>query len=206
MFWLNLTGLLLFSYLLGGIPSGLLLSRLKKIELRRLGSGNVGATNVYRAMGLGWAVLVFILDALKGAGAVLVGRYFLGEEIYPGVCGLASVFGHIFSPYLRFRGGKGVACGFGAMLVLAPLPSLISFGIWAVLVGLTRVVSLASLVATLSLLALVWIFTGELWLLLVGSGVCLLIFWAHRENLARILRGKEPKIQRIKDSPPKDSE
>jgi len=184
----------------------LLLSRLKKIELRRLGSGNVGATNVYRAMGLGWAVLVFILDALKGAGAVLVGRYFLGEEIYPGVCGLASVFGHIFSPYLRFRGGKGVACGFGAMLVLAPLPSLISFGIWAVLVGLTRVVSLASLVATLSLLALVWIFTGKLWLLLVGSGVCLLIFWAHRENLARILRGKEPKIQRIKDSPPKDSE
>ena len=206
MFWVKLGGMLLFSYLLGGIPFGLLVSWFKNLELRTLGSGNIGATNVYRALGLRWAILVFVLDAFKGAGSVLLAQYFLGKGWYAGLCGLFSVFGHIFSPYLRFRGGKGVACGFGVMLVLAPWASLLSLLVWALLVAWRKLVSLASLLASIILLILLWLFSLPLWVVGVGMGICLLVFWAHRANLARLLSGKELKIQRLNEPKDKDSE
>ncbi len=117
---------ILISFIAGAIPFGPIIARLKHIDLKQIGSGNIGATNVYRALGLWWAVLVFLLDALKGSLASLMGLELLEPGMLAGLCGIASVLGHAFSPFLKFQGGKGVATGFGAMVVIAPAPSLVA--------------------------------------------------------------------------------
>jgi len=201
MDWVKLALVIILVFALGGVPFGEILAKAKGIELRKIGSGNIGTTNVYRALGIRYAVLVFLLDSLKGALAVLIGRMILGDEIEAGICGLVSVLGHIFSPYLGFRGGKGVATGFGVMLVLAWVPSLLSLGIWMVLVGVFRIVSLASIISAVSLPVLVYVLKDENWLVYFTIALVLVVVISHYSNLKRLFKGEEKPIKPILKKP-----
>jgi len=185
----------LLFFLIGGIPFGQIIAKFKKIDLRQIGSGNIGTINVYRALGLKYAVLVFALDAIKGAVPVLLAQWFYGRGHLEGLAGLVAVFGHIFSPYLKFKGGKGVATGFGAMLVISPIPALASLAIWAILIALFKIASLASIVSAISLPALILIFKQDKWILLTALAIVLAVIVSHYENLFRILQGKEKPIK-----------
>jgi len=188
---------MILSFLIGAIPFGEIIARLKKINLREVGSGNIGATNVYRALGLRWAFLVFLLDALKGAGSVLLSYKFLGKDYLIGLSGILAVLGHIFSPYLRFKGGKGVACGFGVMIVLAPVASLLVFLLWVVMVLLSRIVSLSSLISAILLPFIVWALGGKKEYILAGAIIGFLVLISHRANISRLIKRKEPRIKSI---------
>jgi len=184
-------------FLVGGIPFGPLVARWKKVDLSKVGSGNIGAANVYRALGMRYAFLVFLLDGLKGVLPSLLGRFLFGPGYLAGFSGLAAVLGHVFSPFLKFRGGKGVATGFGAMLVLAPLPSLITLALWGAMVALTRIVSLASLVAAAALPGLIFIFEKTGWVFYNSLILVFLVVLSHYENILRLLAGAEEPIKKI---------
>ncbi len=186
---------LLLGYLLGSIPSGWLAGRwLKGIDLRELGSGSTGATNVLRQVGKGPALVVFLVDVSKGAAAVLLARAIgLGDWIQV-LAGLAALAGHIWPVWLKFKGGKAVATGFGMFLGLAWPAGLASFGVFLATLGLFRIVSLASVVAAISLpllMSLLSVSGASLLIALVAMG---LVLWRHRSNLSRIMEGSEPKI------------
>jgi len=197
MVWAKLVLFSIFVFALGGVPFGKILAKAKGMNLSQIGSGNIGTTNVYRALGIRYAVLVFLLDSLKGVISVLIGRMIFGYGIEAGICGLVSVLGHIFSPYLGFRGGKGVATGFGVMLILAWVPSLLSLGIWIALVGIFRIASLASIISALFLPILVYIFKYENWLVYFTIALVLVVIFSHYSNLKRLFQGKEKQIKRI---------
>ena len=186
----------LVCFLIGGIPFGPIIARVKKVDLRKTGSGNIGATNVYRALGMKYAVLVFALDALKGSLCGYAGLLLFRAGMPAGLCGVAALLGHVFSPWLKFRGGKGVATGFGAMMVFAPIPSAISFALWAAIIGWKKVVSLASMAGAISLPAAVFVFNGIGWRFYTSLIIAGLVIWSHRENIVRLLRGEEQKIAR----------
>lgn len=194
------------AYLLGSIPFGYLIVRLKGGgDVRETGSGGTGATNVTRRAGRGAGLLTLALDALKGAAAVVVARYFLTEDFsvswWVVVAALAAVLGHVFPVWLRFRGGKGVATGLGVFLSLAPLAVLCALPVFVLVVWATRYVSLGSVVSAALLPAFVWLTGprggagGDLRPLLAAAvaGGALIIFM-HRANLGRLLRGTENKL------------
>jgi glycerol-3-phosphate acyltransferase PlsY len=190
--------LLLGAYLLGGIPFGYLAGRLVAgVDLRQVGSGNLGATNAIRQLGWGWGTAVFGLDLLKGWLAVALAQRFGASAggWLPVAAGLAAVLGHSFTPYLGFRGGKGVATSAGVFLRLAPLATGLALLIFAAMMLGSRIVSLSSLTATTALpLLLLWRQPDEP--LLQGFAVLLVLFiWIrHRGNLRRLLRGQEPRL------------
>ena len=183
------------SYLIGGIPFGWILYRAAAgSDIRGVGSGNIGATNVARAGGWGIGVLTLILDAAKGAVAVLIGLAATGEPAWAGAAAMAAVAGHCFPAALRFRGGKGVATGCGAFLFLDPLAMAAAVGAFAGVVAATRMVSAGSIAGAAVFPLAAWIL-GEggampLWAALAGA----LIVLRHRENIDRILRGEERRI------------
>lgn len=194
--------LILGSYLLGSISFSLLTVRwLQGTDIRSLGSGNAGATNVLRAAGKGPAALVLLLDVTKGALAVWVARALEAPGPVVGMCAVAAVAGHVFPIYYGFRGGKGVATATGAMAGLAPLPAVGALGLFVLLVATTRMVSLGSIGAIgsfpLLLLAfgrLGWTPEPEVWLLVSASVLALLIVGKHHQNLERILSGQENRL------------
>ena len=217
-FTVQLLLLLAGSYLIGGIPFGLLIARLKGVDIRRVGSGNIGATNVGRALGRRWGVLVLALDAAKGAATVLVARELLdaaagafaglrpvhGDLVLLGT-GLACVTGSIAPLYLRFRGGKGVAASLGVVVGIFPyltLPGLVAGLVWVVVVLLSRYVSLGSIVAALTLPAAFliisrfrgWPLAEHYPLLGLCAALTLAVLLRHRANIARLLAGTENKI------------
>jgi glycerol-3-phosphate acyltransferase PlsY len=197
------------SYLLGSIPFGYLAGRIAGIDIRRCGSGNVGATNVIRTLGKGYGYPVFALDFLKGFGAVkmsiLIAARVQSEwnspEMFGIVAAISSVLGHSFPVWLRFKGGKGVATSAGALLGLAPIAALVGVAIWILTFWLTRYVSVASIAAAAALPFIILITT---WLgrttgrLLFYSSLCLaaVVIWRHRSNLSRLIRGTEPRFTR----------
>ncbi len=206
--------LLLFAYLLGSVPFGLLIARAHGIDLRTVGSGNIGATNVSRALGRKWAYVCFVLDVAKGLVPMLLARR-LGivseqpatqELFFWMLVGAAAVCGHIFPVYLRFKGGKGVATSLGVGLGLWPyftLCGIAAFVVWSVCVLIWRYVSLASIVAATSFPIALTILTaaledwrfGQLWpLFIVAVLMALLIVARHAENIKRLLEGSESKI------------
>lgn len=193
---------LILSYLLGSIPFGLVVAHFKRIDLRSVGSGNIGATNTARALGKGWGLFVLVLDAGKAALPVVIGRmYFGGHPDYAAqlawiVAGLAAAafVGHLAPIFARFRGGKGVASALGAFLVLEPKAALIAAAIYVAAYGLTRISSVGSLTAVLSF---------PLWLYLTGAQapsfalagfLLLLIVVRHHENLRRLLARSESRV------------
>ena len=182
------------AYLLGSIPFGLILTRLSgKGDLRSVGSGNIGATNVLRTGSKGLAAATLLLDAAKGTAAVLLAR-----EFAPGfeqVAAAGAMVGHLYPVWLRFRGGKGVATLLGVLAALLPMAAIVYAVVWISLLLLTRVSSVAGMVAAVSApLSAVMLGHRELALLLVGLGV--LVVWKHRENLARLRNGTEPRVGR----------
>jgi glycerol-3-phosphate acyltransferase PlsY len=197
---------LLASYFVGAIPTSYLLSRLfAGIDLRRHGSGNLGATNLYRVLGWKYAIPAAAVDVAKGAIPVLVFASQLSDsQLFALACGVAAILGHVFSVFVGFKGGKGVATAAGVMLGLAPLALAVSAIIWAVLVRLTGYVSVASIAAAAVLPLAVYLLEDAtspvlLWIATaIAAGVILL----HRRNIQRLLKGTENRFGRRATSPP----
>jgi acyl phosphate:glycerol-3-phosphate acyltransferase len=197
--WLTL--LVVPAYLAGAIPWGLIIVRyLKHIDIRTIGSGNIGATNVSRAAGTPAALLTLLLDALKGAVPVLALRLVASEcdfawQWVAAAGTVAAITGHMFPIYLRFRpSGKGVSTAFGCFLVLAPWAALSALATFILVAGFSRKSSLGSLTGTLALLPAIWISTHD-GVLMVGALISMgLIFLRHAENIRRLLRGKESSL------------
>lgn len=187
--------LVIAGYLCGSLPTGLWLGRWAGVDVRQSGSGNIGATNVARTAGLWSGILTLAGDIAKGFVPVAVARALLADQGLIAVVGLAAFFGHIFSIFLRFSGGKGVATGFGVFLGLAPLAAGCAALSFAAVVVTTRYVSLASVTAATALPLASWAL-GSAWPVsgaAVVSGVFVVI--RHRQNLSRLLHGAEPKFQ-----------
>jgi len=203
---------LLGSYLLGSIPFGYLAGRLQGIDIRQTGSRNVGATNVVRVLGKGYGYPVFALDFLKGFAAVKISMLMAtgrppewnSPEIFGILAAMASVLGHLYPPWLKFKGGKGVATSAGALLALAPVATLIGVAIWIIVFWLTRYVSLASITAAVVLPIVILVVSSpdqNKRKPLVYSSVCVavVVVWRHRSNLSRLIRGTEPRFTRKGD-------
>ena len=183
---------LLGGYLIGSIPFGLLLTKAAGLgDIRQVGSGNIGATNVLRTGRKGLAAATLILDGLKGAVAVLLARYFLGDQDL--VVGTAAVLGHLFPVWLGFRGGKGVATGLGVLLAAAWPVGLACCALWLVAAKLLKMSSAAALTAFAAapLFALVLSSTDNALMALL---IAILVFWRHEANIRRLLAGTEPRI------------
>ncbi len=196
-------------YLLGSVPFGYLAGRLKGIDIRKAGSGNIGATNVVRVLGKRYGYPVFVLDFLKGFGAVVFSTVIATRatpewgsgETYAVLGAVSAVIGHSFPPWLKFRGGKGVATCAGALLALTPLALLIGAAIWILVFWLTRFVSVASITTATALPLVIFIISARSKAgdrALFYCSVCLagIVIWRHRSNLSRLMRGSEPRFTR----------
>ncbi len=182
-------------YLLGAIPFGLLLARLAGLgDIRSIGSGNIGATNVLRTGHRGLAAATLLLDAGKGAAAVLLaGNWGPDPQL---LAALGAVLGHIYPVWLRFRGGKGVAIVLGVLFGLVWQAGLAACATWLLVAGLLRYSSLASLAALAAAPLYVWLFTRDLQLLQMIAVLAVLVWIRHGQNIRRLLKGEEPKIGR----------
>lgn len=185
---------LLFAYFLGAIPFAYFAGRIKNVDLRSQGSGNFGTTNVFRLLGPKYGLAVFAGDALKGALATAICLSLWGP--WGGISGgMLAILGHIWNPFFKFKStGKGVATGFGVILVLMPLISLIAITVFALIVLITRYVSLASMVGSATALLLTFILSTPLPYKILVSAAVILIFVRHRANIKRLLKGIEPKL------------
>ncbi|MHB9037619.1 MAG: glycerol-3-phosphate 1-O-acyltransferase PlsY [Armatimonadota bacterium] len=184
-------------YLLGSIPFGMIMGMLRGVDIRQFGSGNIGASNVLRTLGTGPGVLVLILDTLKGFASVMICRG-LGLHPHWVVAGaLCGILGHTFSVFLRFRGGKGVATSLGVIFGLNWVIAIIAFGAWVVLVGITRYISLASIIATISVPSMMFFWKAQhvpTAYRALAAVAALAIVVKHRSNMKRLLSGTEAKI------------
>lgn len=190
---------MILAYLLGSVPFGLLVAKLFcGVDPREAGSGNTGATNVARLCGAKFGVLALVLDVLKGyLPATLAVAGSLGATGISLVA-LAAILGHVFSPFLGFKGGKAVATTIGAFLALMPLGALLSVAACVLVIALTGYVSLGSLTLALCLPVFA-LLTGKLAYLPLAAVVMLLLFWRHRENIRRLSRGEEMPWRRKKE-------
>ncbi|MCA8937729.1 MAG: glycerol-3-phosphate 1-O-acyltransferase PlsY [Planctomycetes bacterium] len=215
MVWLWISATLIGAYLVGGIPFGLIAGKLiKGVDIREHGSRNIGATNAARVIGWKWFPVVLALDALKGVGPCLVGLWLAARA---GVdlalwAALGALLGHVYSIYLKFKGGKGVATGLGVVLVLTtvpdlhvPLPGLCALGVFVLILLATRMVSVASIVASLSIPAFYYAWLGATtftspydWRFVFLTVVSLFVVVKHRANIRRIMNGNEPRIGKKK--------
>ncbi len=190
---------LLAGYLLGTIPFGVLAGRMKGVDLRTLGSGNIGAANAFRNLGRAWGVGVMAGDIGKGVAGAVIGRW-LTDDPWPIFVGAAVMLGAIFPVWLRFRGGKGVAAGGGVMIGLFPIVGLCLLPLWLVIVVIARITSLASILTAAAFTPLAFAF-GYSWPYLVLAGaMSLLVIVRHRANIGRLLAGKEARIELRKKS------
>lgn len=188
--------LLVFGYLLGSIPSGYLISRRKGVDIRKVGSGNIGGTNVSRAFGLKWGVIVGILDIFKGVIPAYLAIQYLSYDWQIALAAISPVLGHIFPVWLKFKGGKGVATGAGALFVLlGGKYVLVLLSIWVLALLSVRVMSFASLSMASFIPLMLWIDSRSLPYFVFGLLLMALIFWAHRENIKRIKDQTEPKFK-----------
>ncbi len=185
--------ILILGYLVGSIPVGVIVAKSKGIDIMSVGSGNIGATNVARTLGRGLGFLVFGLDVLKGVLPAIAGAHFVGPELSI-LAGVAAVLGHTFSPFLKFKGGKGIATGLGALLGSAPLAGLAGFGVFLVVFLLTRIVSISSLVAGIGVLTAGFILDLPSTFFFVFGPLVAWVFYKHKPNIQRLLKGEEPKL------------
>jgi acyl phosphate:glycerol-3-phosphate acyltransferase len=199
---MTVLSIIIGAYLYGSIPWGYLLCRIfKNIDIRKYGSGNIGATNVYRAAGGVLAISVLVLDILKGllpvlfANVLLEKIYGYSEPIYLIAVGIASILGHNFSIFLCGKGGKGVSTSFGVIIGLFPFPALIGLLIWMIVIAVTRYVSVGAITASLSLPVFVHLFYKNPVFTTTGIIISLLIIYTHRANLKRLIEKKENKIK-----------
>lgn len=209
-----IAGLAVLSFLLGSIPFGLIVSKAKGIDIRQVGSGNIGATNAIRALGPGLGLFVFVLDVLKGAiPAILVTQFIkspiLGIDVqaWSLLIGIVAILGHMFSPWLGFKGGKGVATGLGALIGSSPLTAALALALMVISTAITRYVSLSSIICAAAVLP-ISIFVSKdsphmIPFIAIMAGV---IIYKHRANIARLRNGTEPKFSFKKvEAKPDDS-
>jgi len=191
---------LALAFLLGSLPFGFWLGRLKGIDIRKQGSGNIGATNVGRILGRGWGYLVFALDFAKGWIGVWVAQK-LGDpaDLWVVAAGLFSVLGHVFTPWVGFRGGKGVATSAGVLLALTPLVGVLVAAVWGGAFLVSRIVSVASLLAATAFPLLVHQLDPNRPALQWAAWMLALLVWVrHRDNLTRLIQGKEKGFKKEK--------
>ena len=187
--------LVIIAYLLGSLTFGEIIARLKGVNLREIGSGNVGATNVSRALGKKYGILVFILDMLKGFIPTLLAVKIYGLDSWiTFFVGIASVIGHMYPLFFKFRGGKGVATAFGVLLAVSVKVAFLSFLTWLFVVYETRYVSLGSIIASFISVPLLAIFEYPLKLIFMALIISLLVLYKHKDNIGRLLIGREHKI------------
>ncbi|MDH4199325.1 MAG: glycerol-3-phosphate 1-O-acyltransferase PlsY [Spirochaetia bacterium] len=190
----------LICYLIGSIPTAYLIGKIKNIDIRKVGSGNVGATNTARILGKKWAFLVLMADMAKGFLAVIMAKYLLSETIARNIILLAGVFsvlGHIFPLWLKFKGGRGVATVCGVVIALSPYQALLAFLIFIVILYLSKFVSLASLSGAVSLPASFFMFfdfSSSPAMFYFFSSLAMIIFFMHIKNIQRLINGTESKI------------
>lgn len=193
------------AYLIGGIPFALIIGkRFYSVDLRECGSGNLGATNVLRTLGVKAAVIVALADISKGAIAVLLAALLVPLDVTAGPIArevaqvgamFAAVAGHSYSPYIKMRGGKGIATSAGALLVLTPVAWVIEVSVFVAVVALTRIVSAGSLtVAVTYPLVVMWLYPDDTLRHVVTWGLGLFVIWRHRDNIKRLWRGEERKL------------
>jgi acyl phosphate:glycerol-3-phosphate acyltransferase len=196
-------------YLLGSFPAGYFAGRLAGVDVRAVGSGNIGATNVLRVLGKRWGYPVFLIDAFKGFAAVRLAFVFVTyypaakpyAEYFAILAAIMSVAGHSFPVWLRFKGGKGVATSAGAVIGLMPLAVPVVFLVWVVVFETTRYVSLASIIAAVALPIIVsvlarWKFVDTWALIYFSIAIMVLVLWRHRSNCSRLLNGTEQRFTR----------
>ena len=194
--------LLAFGFVLGSIPFGYLIARSQGVDIRAVGSGNIGTTNVLRTLGKGPAALVFILDVAKGLVPAILARQLVGSQEAAFACGAAAIVGHSFSPFLGFKGGKGIATGLGMLLGASPLVAVSAFGAFFVTMALTLIVSVASVVAGFSVVCFGLLYRESNVLLGAYVVLGLYILARHRANIGRLRQGVEPRFGQKPGEPP----
>lgn len=200
-------GLVLFgSFLLGSLPFGLWIASMRGIDIRKVGSGNIGATNVHRALGKTWGLLVFVLDVLKGLIPALVARYLLGDQQLAGLAGFVAVLGHCLSPFLGFKGGKGISTGLGALFGATPFVGIAAFVTFAILLWRTRYVSLSSMIASLALVPFGLVFRDPPIMVAFYFVFFVFVVYRHRSNIERLRAGTENKFSWTRATPPKQDD
>ncbi len=184
----------LASYLLGSIPMAAWVARSRGVDIRKVGSGNSGATNVLRSLGKGPALFVALFDIAKGVLAVLLAHAVGLNDQWAALCGVLAVFGHNFSVFLNFHGGKGVATSFGTVAILDPLVGIGAFIIAIFCMWLTRYVSAGSIIGAVSAIVLVLVLDRPVWLTVAIIFLSLLLIWQHRSNITKLQAGTERRL------------
>jgi glycerol-3-phosphate acyltransferase PlsY len=204
----TLVVVLVGSYLLGSIPFGYVIGRIAGVDIRRTGSGNVGATNVVRVLGKRYGYPVFVLDFLKGFGAVKISMLLAtgpppdwnSPELFGIVAAVSSIVGHSYPPWLKFKGGKGVATSAGALFALTAVGGLVGIAIWMAIFWLTRYVSVASVMSALVLPIVILVISrrneSAKAIFYFSVFAAAVVIWRHRSNLSRLMRGAEPRFTR----------
>lgn len=187
--------LLIFSFILGSVPSGVIIAKIRGVDLKKAGSGNIGATNVLRTMGKGAAAMTLLGDMLKGAAAVAISRYLSIEPAYEGAIGFSAILGHNFSIFLKFKGGKGVATSFGVVLIYySPQIAVFSLIIWLMAALLTRYSSFGAILSLGLLPVNVLLFDYSKVKLATAVMITLLLLLMHINNIRKLIEGTERKI------------
>jgi len=193
---LKLILLMAAALFIGSIPTGLIIAKLRGIDIRNTGSGNIGATNMLRSAGKWPALFTLIGDMAKGVAAVLIARHFFGgEPVYEGIAGICAVLGHDFSIFLRCRGGKGVATSLGVLAVYSPQICLATIIIWLMTAFVTRYSSLSALVS-FGIMPLAVYMGDSRAKLPAALFMSVLLYLRHRTNIERLIKGQEPRIGR----------
>ncbi len=188
--------LFILGYILGSVLFGEIIAKLKGVDIRSVGSGNVGATNVGRALGKKYALLVFLLDLLKGFIPASLGASILGISSFSFfLVALSPILGHMFSAFASFKGGKGVATAFGVLLAVSPGVAFLSLVVWFITLYKWRYVALSSMVASVSAFIFLLIGGFPFWTVSMALISSLLIIYKHRPNIDRMLKGEEPKVK-----------
>jgi glycerol-3-phosphate acyltransferase PlsY len=185
---------IIFSYLLASIPTGYIVGVLAGVDIRKVGSGNVGATNVARVVGKKRGVLTLIADVVKGFVPVFIaGRLDLSHTVLA-LIAIAAFLGHLYPVFLKFQGGKGVATALGVLLALAPMATLILIAVFAVVAVSSRLVSLSSMITALAAPFILWSFSYSPTVIATGVFLAVMITVRHRDNIRRLLAGTEPRF------------
>ena len=192
----NFILLIIFGYLLGSIPWGYLISKAKIIDIRKIGSGSIGVTNVLRILGLKWAALVSILDVVKGVIPAYLAINFLVFDWQIALVAISPILGHIFPVWLKFKGGKGVSTTLGVLFILLGWKFfLILLSSWLLILAISQIMSFTNLLLASFFPLILWFSSFSLAYYIFGIILAILIWWTHRENLQRIKEGREPKFK-----------
>jgi len=186
--------LIFAAYIIGSVPTGYLLGKLRGVDVRTVGSGNVGATNVARAVGKSQGVITLIADAAKGYLPVFMALQLGQDSLTVALTAIAAFLGHLYPLFLNFRGGKGVATGFGALLALAPVATLVMVVVFVLAVVATRIVSLGSLATAVAAPLSLWLFQQPPVIVAMGCFLGAMVIMRHRANIRRLFAGTEPRF------------